>query len=133
MKRIKFCAAFVAAMVFSVVQAPAQVTGTGTKGTIPVWAGTTKLGNSGIVQSGGNVGIGTKKPGAKLDVLTTSKKAPAITGSTSTSTNYVPAIYGVASATTGDTVGVLGQSYSPTGVGVNGSVTAASGQTVGVY
>lgn len=45
----------------------AQVTGSGTKGAIPIWKGTTTLGNSPIVSDGDNIGIGTKKPSAKLD------------------------------------------------------------------
>jgi hypothetical protein len=106
MKSTKLFAAFVAAVVFSVVQAPAQVTGSGTKGTIPVWVGTTKLGNSLIVQTGGNVGIGTNKPGAKLDVESASTTKPAVTGNS----------FG----TKGNTTGVLGSAASPKGIGVQG-------------
>ena len=111
-------ASFALAILFCVSMAHAQVTGSGTKNDIPVWTGTTTLGNSVISQLAGNVGIGTKKPDAKLDVVTGSTTQPAITGS-SAATNSVPAINGVATATTG--------------VGVNGSATATSGQTVGVY
>jgi trimeric autotransporter adhesin len=118
MNRTKLTA-FVAAMVFSVVQAPAQVTGSGTKGTIPVWAGTTKLGNSEITQTGGNVGIGTKKPVAKLNVISTSKTAAAI--------------YGNADATSGNASGVFGVSASNTGFGVSGFATATTGLTYGVF
>jgi trimeric autotransporter adhesin len=118
MNRTKLTA-FVAAMVFSVVQSPAQVTGSGTKGTVPVWAGTTELGNSVIIQNSGNVGIGTKKPVAKLNVVTTSK-----TGA---------AIYGNADATSGNASGVYGISASTAGFGVSGVATATSGQTNGVY
>jgi hypothetical protein len=66
MKKAKLYAAFVAATVLSIVRAPAQVTGSGTIGTVPVWVGTTKLGNSLILQGGGNVAIGTKKGFAKV-------------------------------------------------------------------
>jgi hypothetical protein len=38
----------------------ASVTGRGTKNFVPLWTGTTALGNSLIYQSGGNIGIGTK-------------------------------------------------------------------------
>jgi hypothetical protein len=119
MKTTRLFAAFVAAVVFSVVEAPAQVTGSGTTGTVAVWAGTTKLGNSAIVQSGANVGIGTKKPIAKLNVIGSSKTAAAI--------------YGNADATSGTASGVYGVSASTTGFGVSGFATATTGQTYGVF
>jgi hypothetical protein len=119
MKKNKLYAAFVAAMVFSVIQTSAQVTGSGTTGTVPVWVGTTKLGNSVIVQSGGNVGIGTKKPSAKFNVVTTSKTAAAI--------------YGNADATSGNASGVFGVSASTTGFGVSGFATATTGLTYEVF
>jgi trimeric autotransporter adhesin len=119
MKITKLYAAFVAAMVFSVIQTSAQVTGSGTAGTVPVWVGTTKLGNSVIVQSSGNVGIGTKKPSAKFNVVTTSKTAAAI--------------YGNADATSGNASGISGVSASTTGFGVSGFATATTGQTYGVF
>jgi hypothetical protein len=49
-------------------QAAPSVSGTGNPGRIAVWKTTTNLGNSQIVQSGGNVGIGTTAPAAKLEV-----------------------------------------------------------------
>jgi trimeric autotransporter adhesin len=45
------------------------VTG-GTANYLPLWTSATTLGTSTIYQSGGNVGIGTTSPGAKLAVLT---------------------------------------------------------------
>ncbi|HEY9283456.1 MAG TPA: hypothetical protein VIP46_08380, partial [Pyrinomonadaceae bacterium] len=45
------------------------VGGAGTAGTIPLWTGATTLGNSVVTQSGGNVGIGTNAPAAKLEVV----------------------------------------------------------------
>src|SRR5579863_2609351 len=50
---------------------PANVTGAGTKNFVPMWTGTTTLGNSVIYETGGNVGIGTKTPKAKVDVAGT--------------------------------------------------------------
>jgi hypothetical protein len=44
------------------------VSGTGTAGTLPVWTGTSTLGNSMISEAGVNVGIGTAAPAATLDV-----------------------------------------------------------------
>ena len=49
-------------------QAEPNVTGTGNAGRIAVWKNSTTLGNSALAQSGGNVGIGTTAPAAKLEV-----------------------------------------------------------------
>jgi len=46
----------------------ATVTGSGTPQFVPLWRTTTSLGNSGIFQKGSRLGIGTKAPGAQLDV-----------------------------------------------------------------
>jgi hypothetical protein len=46
----------------------AQVGGTGTTNHVPLWTSTSNLGNSILVQIGGNVGIGTTTPVAILDV-----------------------------------------------------------------
>lgn len=45
-----------------------NVTGSGTTNTIPVWTGTSSIGNSVMFQTGGNLGVGTTTPGSKLDV-----------------------------------------------------------------
>jgi hypothetical protein len=116
MKTTKLYAAFIAAMVFSVIQASAQVTGSGTAGTVPVWVGKTKLGNSLIVQSGGNVGLGIKKPLNKLDVVSGTTTAAAISGN--------------AYATSGTGSGVIGLSGSPTGFGVFGISGAIGGTAI---
>jgi hypothetical protein len=50
------------------LSAAAQVTGSGTSGTVPVFTGTSTIGNSPISINGSNVGIGTASPGAKLDL-----------------------------------------------------------------
>ncbi|MGA2391456.1 MAG: hypothetical protein ABSF97_21035 [Candidatus Sulfotelmatobacter sp.] len=135
------------AILFCASMAYAQVTGSGTTDYIPLWASTTKLESSGIFQTGGNVGIGTKKPDAKLDVVTASTTAAAITGTasatsgtaygvyatTASKTNYSSAISGTATATTGIEFGVTGFSNSPNGVGVQGTGTStASGGSDGV-
>src|SRR5450755_1979526 len=49
-------------------QSTPAVTGTGQTNHIPVWKSSTTLGNSAIVSTGGNVGIGTSAPVAKLEV-----------------------------------------------------------------
>jgi hypothetical protein len=50
------------------VGARGGVTGSGTANTIPVWTGTSSIGNSVMFQSNGNLGVGTTTPGSKLDV-----------------------------------------------------------------
>jgi hypothetical protein len=51
---------------------PSTVAGSGTEGNIPIWASGTSLGNSAFFQTGAGtsakVGLGTKTPGAPLDV-----------------------------------------------------------------
>jgi len=46
----------------------AAVAGTGTANYLPIWTSGTGLGNSKLYQTGGNVGVGTTKPGSALDV-----------------------------------------------------------------
>lgn len=103
------------AVVFWVISVHAQLTGSGTTNTVPVWTGKKTLGNSAIVSISGNVGIGTGAPGAKLDVESPSTTQTAVLGNNS--------------ATSGATVGVFGGSASPNGTGVFGNVAATSGGT----
>jgi hypothetical protein len=49
-------------------QAAPSVSGTGHAGDIPIWKNNTTLGNSVLSQSGGNMGIGTTAPVAKLEI-----------------------------------------------------------------
>ncbi len=46
----------------------AQVGGTGTTNRVPLWTGSSTLGNSALFQSGGNLGLGNTTPVAILDV-----------------------------------------------------------------
>src|SRR5205823_4670707 len=46
----------------------AQVGGSGTTSHLPLWTGTNNLGNSIVIQSGGNIGVGNSTPAAILDV-----------------------------------------------------------------
>jgi len=107
--------------------APA-LSGTGTAGTVPIWTNSDTLGNSAILQSGGNVGIGAVSPSAQFSVLTTSTVG--IGGATSSSSGV--GVSGRVTATSGGGIGVLGASTSSSGFGVQGEVTADSGETVGV-
>jgi hypothetical protein len=116
MKLMKAC--FALGVVLSASAVLGQVTGSGTKATIPVWTGKTTLGNSPIYSTGGNVGIGTKTFFGRFDVTTTSTTKPAIFGNNS--------------ATSGNTDGVFGQVASPNGNGVIGINNAISGYAVGV-
>jgi hypothetical protein len=120
---------------------PAGVTGKGTKDFVPLWTGTTALGNSLIYQTGGNLGIGTKTPKAAVDVASTNAL-----GIQATVPGTQAAISGIATATKGSTTGVYGQSSDPGGnavfgmdkattggIGVIGQSNATSGSSYGVY
>ena len=144
MKRTKLCAALFVAIVLCVVEAPSQVTGSGTKGTVPLWTGTKSEGNSLIVQVGSNVAIGTKTPSAKFHVQSTSTTQPAVTGYNTATTGAAPAgffqttstsataLLGVALPTTGTANGIFGQTASGGGYGVFGNNAATSGAGGGV-
>jgi hypothetical protein len=101
---------------------PASVTGTGTKNFVPLWTGATTLGNSVIYETGGNVGIGTKKPKAIVDVA-----GKAALGMQVTVPGSEAAIDGVATDPKAGTTGVYGQSSSPIGNGVFGVDKATTG------
>jgi hypothetical protein len=106
------------------------VTGSGKKNFIPIWTGSTTLESSALFQIGGNVGLGTTTPGAKLDVVAGSG-ANVGGGINARGSSY--GLSGSAMAGSGYTVGVYGQNASNSGAGVNGTATATSGYTSGVY
>jgi len=109
--------------------APAStVSGTGTAGYLPLWTNSTTLGDSLIVQKSGNVGIGVSPSGFKLEVSNTSDNGIAGTSASSTGIG----VQGSASATSGNAFGVFGTTATPTGAGVEGSSTSTSGSAVGV-
>lgn len=56
----------------SVGAAAQTVTGSGTTNTVPIFTGTSTVGNSPITVSGSNVGIGTTSPSQILEVVPTS-------------------------------------------------------------
>jgi len=67
--RILLCITTMAFLSTSLQLAAAQVSGTGTAGTVPKWTGSTTLGNSEIVDNGKAVGINVATPGAALTVV----------------------------------------------------------------
>jgi hypothetical protein len=120
---------------------PANLTGAGTKNFVPVWTGATTVGNSVIYETGGNVGIGTKTPKAKVDIAGTGTL-----GIQATVPGTAAAISGIATAVKGGATGVYGQTSDPGGnavfgldnattggIGVIGESNATSGTSYGVY
>jgi hypothetical protein len=105
-----------------------SVTGSGTTNFVPVWTGTSTLGNSALFQSGGNIGLGTTTPRAKLEAV--GGAGVGLRAST-TSSNATGAVWGDALASSGISPGVRGHSASTSGTGVVGNVTATTGNTVG--
>jgi trimeric autotransporter adhesin len=128
--------------------------GSGTTDFLPLWTSGTELGNSILYQTGGNVGVNTKTPGATLDTAGTAialrgsssgKSGTGVFGkatstdSASTSINFgvqgttasvvngSAGVAGSASSTSGKAVGILGTSTSPHGPGIMGTNSAASG------
>jgi trimeric autotransporter adhesin len=116
------------AILFCVSTVCAQVTGSGKDHTVPIWTGTTTLADSPIVSAGGNVAIGTDSLDAKLNVVTTSTTASAITGTASATTGTASGIFG--STASSDAVGVGGVSTATGGTGIYGS---ADGTGVSAY
>jgi hypothetical protein len=105
------------------------VTGTGTMNFLPIWTNSTTLGNSLLFQTGGNVGVATVTPGARLDAGGT---GIGIRG-TSSGVNGT-GVLGNATAETGASFGVLGQTASKTNnaAGVLGEANAKTGVVFGV-
>jgi len=120
------------------------VSGSGTPNSIPMWTGTFSLGNSILFQGGGNIGIGTKRPGGKLDVENNSSTQSAIFAQNASTTGNINGVFGITNspqgngvlginnATSGYAAGVTGISNSNGGPGVNGFSTSPTGGW-GVY
>jgi trimeric autotransporter adhesin len=145
MKSKRVC--FALAILLGVSVAHAQVTGSGTLDYVPLWtstpavggASTTTLGDSLLFQTDVGIGIGTKKPDAKLDVENASTTRSAIFGQNSATSGNVDGVFGVTNspngngvlgidnATTGFAVGVTGITNSSDGSGLNGFSTTSSG------
>jgi len=107
------------------------VTGTGTTDHITKWLSTTKIGNSGIFESGaGNVGIATTSPAAKLDLNGTEDVRDTLTLFPK-STHPTLSIHGTAFSVsnTGRVTFVSGQTFP--GTGTITAVNAGTGITGG--
>lgn len=101
----------------------ATITGSGKTNFLPIWTGTTTLGNSTLFQTGGKVGIGTTTPGALLDVngAATIRKSLNVTGSVNAS---------AANFTGNNTSNIATITQNGTGVGL--SISAPNGLGLGV-
>ena len=129
--------------------APAAITGSGNANYIAKWTSTTTLGDSGLYQTAGKVGLGTTAPSASLDVETTNTAGtPAIKGDSKATSGTAYGIFGIVNSAptatgtlaagiagtsngaSGNTAGVLGTDFNPSGVGVFGQAlaTTSSGQ-----
>lgn len=106
------------------------VTGSGTPGTLPIFTGSSVIGNSQITQLGRSTSIGAtiERPGTKFQVVTDST-TPAIPGGQGPAAIFAEAtgdadftagLFGLASSSTGINIGVAGISYSSNGTGVGG-------------
>jgi trimeric autotransporter adhesin len=122
-------ACFMSAAILVVSLANAQVTGSGTKYIVPVWSGTSTLGDSAIVSVDGNVGIGTgtSAPTARLDVVTASTTTAAITGNAIATSGTAAGVFGIVASANGN--GVLGINNATTGyaAGVTGISNSSDG------
>lgn len=140
-----------------VVSGRAQtVTGSGTVGTIPIFTGSSKIGNSLIIQFNGNIGIGTATPDATLFVdnpsnsLTSSGLQPyGVYGRVYSSINFSGGVRGDSRG--GGGIGTIGVNFQDDGMdggggvegltlattgfsfGVRGEAAASSGNTIGVF
>jgi hypothetical protein len=76
------------------------------------------------------VGIGTKKPGDKLDVVSGSKTAAAISGNAFATSGTASGVIGISASATG--FGVFGISNAIGGTAINAEETATSGFNIAV-
>ena len=110
---------------------PGTITGSGTADFVPMFTGTTTIGNSKIFQTvGGNVGIATTTPAAKLDISGTGDVRDTLTLFPK-STHPTLSVHGTAFevSTTGKVTFVSGQTFP--GTGTVKSVGSGAGLTGG--
>lgn len=137
MKRSILCVLVFGLCLVSVGRAQ-TVTGSGTVGTLPIFTGSSTIGNSAILQLGGSTAIGAtaERIGTKFEVITDSTTPPfpgqgpdAIFGEATGNADFTSAIFGLASGTNVISNGVAGVSYKGTGVNGNGGQNGVVGQT----
>ncbi len=112
------------------------VTGSGTPGTLPIFTGSSTIGNSLILQLGGSTSIGatSERLGTKFQVITDSTTSAqpgqgpaAIFGQATGNADLTVGVAGFATAESGNVFGVAGVTFSPAGEGVTGNNTATVG------
>jgi hypothetical protein len=86
----------------------AQITGSGTTDFIPLWTSTKAPGDSAMFQTGGKVGIGTRRTVARLNVVTTSTTTGAITGNANATSVSAPGVFGTTASRTEFAAAVYG-------------------------
>ncbi len=96
------------------VEAAEVITGSGTANTIPQFTSSTTIGDSPIIQSNGNIGIGSTSPDSRLEVFDVRQSGGNANG----------AVFGRVSCTTGNT--------QPTCAGVRGDASDVAVGAVGV-
>jgi trimeric autotransporter adhesin len=115
--------------------------GSGTTNYIPLWKSGTKLGNSVMFQSNGNIGVGTTKPGAGLEadssaiaLLGVSSGTDGVVGATTSTITGAAGVDGYTTGTNGTVYGVIGETSSTgtSAAGVYGNEVAESGVVFGV-
>ena len=106
------------------------VTGSGTTNTVPVFTGTSTVGNSPITVSGGNVGIVTTNTGAKLNIVDAGVTWGLLLDNSSSDGSVNPWYIGATGAIwgAGDNKLVIG----PTDTSVNASLTIQRNGNVGI-
>jgi hypothetical protein len=120
----------IAAILFGVLVTPiwlaAQVGGSGTTNSIPKWTGSMTLGNSALFQTGGQVGIGSTSPAARLDVA----GLKGIDGTAGTTPTSAPKVLKSAGGTGGNLP--FGQ-FGTAGAGGGLQLTSGNGGSTGSF
>jgi len=113
-----------------------NVTGNGAPNTVPIFTGTSSVGNSPISQLGGSTSIGaTSERAATVFQVINHNSTPqqpgqgptAIYGEASGNADFTVGVAGFATSATGNNFGVAGVTFSPNGIGVTGNHAVNSG------